>query len=84
MGRVGRVWGEWGEFGASGASFSPPYGWACAPYHMGEVINREPGRENVLVRILDPPHPPTMLGNGCNRVFGVGGASCPLLEYKYY
>ena len=51
---------------------------------MGATINREPKRENVLRTILDPPHPPTMLGKGCTRVLGVGGANRPLFEGKYY
>ena len=85
---VGRVWGEWGEFGASlgrvGASLAPVFGGLSARDHMEVVINRAPRRENVINVILDSPHPPTMLGKGCTRGFGVSGASCPLLEVKYY
>jgi len=44
---------------------------------MGAVINRAPTRGNVVDVILDPPHPPTMLGKGCIRVFGDGWGELP-------
>ena len=92
---VGRTWGEHGANlgrtgfapppgGESGANPLPIFGRVGAGHYMGATINREPKRENVLRTILDPPHPPTMLGKGCTRVFGVGGANRPLFEGKYY
>ena len=81
LGRTGFAPPQWGE---SGANPAPIFGRMGVGQHMGAVINREPKRGNVITIILDPPHPPTMLGNWCSRVFGVGGANRPLLEYKYY